>query len=257
MGEHIGGGSGVFEGTYHFENQLLDNMKVIKLLDQAIKQKKGFSLARFGIGEISYLSWPANGLLVQEFKRYESYAGVSNSPEIIRRELIRSLRDTDIAGLIAPWRLDPWAKQTRTVLKQLKFMPSKACCAWIMQSLLDEGTLWPWLSNKRVFLVGRRSKEAEIVFKKQGVQITGSINLNGYEELNKVQNELQSNQKWEIALISAGIPATILAPRIAKFTQKVAIDFGHALDMILDGKEYKHSDLVKKWNDQFNEENKN
>ncbi|MCD1162397.1 GT-D fold domain-containing protein [Peribacillus frigoritolerans] len=239
------------EGNFHFEKSLLDNRKVIKLLDQAIKQNKGFSLARFGIGEISYLSYPANGLFVQEFKRYESYAGVSHAPDKIRQELVRSLRDTDIAGLIAPWRLDPWAKQTRTVLEQLKFIPSKVCCAWIMQSLLDEGTLWPWLSNKKVFLVGRRSKEAEIVFKEHGVQITGSIGLNGYEELIRVQNELQSNQDWEIALISAGIPATILAPRIAKLTQKVAIDFGHALDMILDGEEYKLSDLVKKWNDQF------
>ncbi|MFJ7991934.1 GT-D fold domain-containing glycosyltransferase [Peribacillus frigoritolerans] len=143
------------------------------------------------------------------------------------------------------------AKQTRTVLEQLKFMPTKACCAWIMQSLLDEGTLWPWLSNKKVFLVGRRSKEAEIVFKERGIQITGCIGLNGYDELIRVQNELLSNQEWEIALISAGIPATILAPRIAKTTQKVAIDFGHALDKILDGEEYKLSDLVKKWNDQF------
>ncbi|MED4694748.1 GT-D fold domain-containing glycosyltransferase [Peribacillus frigoritolerans] len=239
------------EGNYNFEKSLLDNRKVIKLLDQAIKQNRGFSLARFGIGEISYLSYPSNGLLVQEFKRYESYAGVSHAPEIIRRELVRSMQDTDIAGLIAPWRLDPWAKQTRTVLEQLKFMPTIACCAWIMQSLLDEGTLWPWLSNKKVFLVGRRSKEAEIVFREQGIQITGSIGLNGYDELIRVQNELQSNQEWEIALISAGIPATILAPRIAKSTQKVAIDFGHALDMILDGEEYKLSELVKKWNDQF------
>ncbi|MEC0276484.1 GT-D fold domain-containing protein [Peribacillus frigoritolerans] len=134
------------DGNYHFEKSLLDNRKVIKLLDQAIKQNKGFSLAHFGIGEISY---PANGLLVQEFKRYESYAGVSHAPEIIRRELVRSMQDTDIAGWIAPWRLDPWGKQTRTVLEQLKFMPTKACCAWIMQSLLDEGTLWPWLSNKK------------------------------------------------------------------------------------------------------------
>ncbi|KOR79082.1 hypothetical protein AM232_11905 [Bacillus sp. FJAT-21352] len=241
----------MIDGNYHFEKSLLDNRKVIKLLDQAIKQNKGFSLARFGIGEISYLSYPANGLLVQEFKRYESYAGVTHAPEIIRRELVRSMQDTDIAGLIAPWRLDPWAKQTRTVLEQLKFMPTKACCAWIMQSLLYEGTLWPWLSNKKVFLVGRRSKEAEIVFREQGIQITGSIGLNGYDELIRVQNELQSDQEWEIALISAGIPATILAPRIAKSTQKVAIDFGHALDMILDGEEYKLSDLVKKWNDLY------
>ncbi|MBT2617223.1 MULTISPECIES: GT-D fold domain-containing glycosyltransferase [unclassified Bacillus (in: firmicutes)] len=241
----------MIEGNYHFEKYILDNRKVIRLLDQAIKQNRGFSLARFGIGEISYLSYPANGLLVQEFKRYESYAGVSHAPELIRRELVRALRDTDIAGLIAPWRLDPWAKQTRTVLEQLKFMPTKSCCAWIMQSLLDEGTLWPWLSDKKVFLVGRRSKEAEIVFREQGIQITGSIGLNGYDELIRVQNELQSNQEWDIALISAGIPATILAPRIAKSTQKVAIDFGHALDMILDGEEYKLSVLVKKWNDQF------
>ncbi|MGM0887446.1 MAG: hypothetical protein ACQEW5_10840 [Bacillota bacterium] len=62
MAEHTGDGSGVVDGNYHFEKSVLDNMKVIKLLDQAIKQNKGFSLARFGIGEISYLSYPADYL---------------------------------------------------------------------------------------------------------------------------------------------------------------------------------------------------
>lgn len=235
---------------YCFEHSLLDNQKVIRIIDQAIEKKVGFSLARFGIGEITYLSWPANPLLLEQFKRYESYAGVTCSPEIIKNELVTALRTVDMAGLITPQRLDFWAKTTRLVLEQMAFLPSNICCAWIMHDLVHEGKLWRWLNKKRVFLVGRRSHEAYSLFKKQGVHVTGFLQLNHFDEIDIVHDNVLKDSEWEIVLISAGIPATILAPRIAKSSGRVAIDFGHALDLIIDGKSFDHSMLVKKWNDQ-------
>ncbi|GAA3324597.1 hypothetical protein GCM10020331_053130 [Ectobacillus funiculus] len=71
-------------------------------------RKKGFSLARFGIGEITYLTNKASAILVQQFEHYKSYAGMTCSLDEMRRQLIQALKSTDIAGLIPASRLDFW-----------------------------------------------------------------------------------------------------------------------------------------------------
>jgi hypothetical protein len=234
--------------SYRFETFLLDHSLVINMLEKAIGQKRSFSLGRFGIGEISFLSWPAYPLLLENFKRYESYAGITCAPEIIKRELVTALKTVDTAGLIPSWKLDDWSMHTHRVLEQLKIMPRSICCAWIMHDMVRKGSLWPFLNNKKVILVGRRSMEAVPIFKKKGVFVTGSVPFDGYSELDDVSQSVLNDLEWEIALISAGIPATILAPRIAKESGRIAIDFGHALDIILDGDGFNHSALVEKWN---------
>jgi hypothetical protein len=52
---------------------------------------------------------------------------------------------------------------------------------------------------------------------------------------------------WEIALVAAGIPATIMAPALAEKSGKVVIDFGDALDMVIDGEKFDYNKLVKDW----------
>lgn len=234
--------------NYHFETFLLDHSLVVNKIEKAVEQKSSFSLGRFGIGEISFLSWPTYPLLLENFKQYQSYAGITCSPEIIKNELLAAIKTVDMAGLIASWRLEDWAMATHRVIEQLKIMPKNMCCAWIMHDMVHKGTLWPLLNKKKVILVGRRSAEAVPIFKEMGVHITGSFPLNGYEELDNVFYTILNDPNWEIALISAGIPATILAPRIAKASGRIAIDFGHALDIILDGESFNHSMLVEKWN---------
>jgi hypothetical protein len=233
---------------YRFETYLLDHSRAINRIEKAVAQKKSFSLGRFGIGEVSFLSWPSQPLLVENFKKYQSYAGITCSPEIIKSELVTALKTVDMAGLMASWKLDDWAGYTHRVLEQLKIMPRTICCAWIMHEMVRNGSLWTLLNKKKVILIGRRAKEAVPLFKEKGVLVTASVPLEGYEELDNVLQTVLTDHEWEIALISAGIPATILAPRMAKASGRIAIDFGHALDMILDGEDYNHSMLVAKWN---------
>lgn len=230
---------------------MLVTHQVLKLIDLAIFQKKGLSLARFGIGEITYLTSTASTVLVQQFERYKSYAGITCSPEEIRRQLIQALKNTDIAGLIPTSRLDFWGKATKQVLQDLQFMPAKVCCAWVMHDFVRERMFWEWIRNKKIVLVGRRSEHAKTLFQRHGVQVVDTINLEGYKDLDKAQNYLVQPADWEIVLISAGIPATILVPRIAKTTGKVAIDFGHALDILLDGENFNHSQRVQEWKHQY------
>jgi hypothetical protein len=236
--------------NYNYENHMLLTHQVLKLIDLAIFQKKGFSLARFGIGEITYLTNKASTVLIQQFEHYKSYAGITCSPEEIRRQLIQALKMTDIAGLIPTSRLDFWGETTKQVLQDLQFMPTKVCCAWVMHDSVGEGMFWEWIRDKKLVLVGRRSEHAKTLFQRQGVQVVDTINLEGYKDLDKAQNYLVQSADWEIALISAGIPATILAPGIAKITGKVAIDFGHALDILLDGEKFNHFQLVQEWKNQ-------
>jgi hypothetical protein len=242
----------VFKRNYRYETFFFDNSRIINMIQKAYEMKSSLSLGRFGIGEISYLSWPTNTLLLEDFKRYQSYAGINGSPDIIKSELLTALKTVDIAGFIMPWRLEYWAQATDRVLENLKFFPKTICCAWLMHDMVHRGTLWTLLNNKKVILIGRRSQEAAPIFLEKGVTITGVFNLNGFEDLETVFHSIVNETDWEIALISAGIPATILSPRIAKYSGKIAIDFGHALDIILDGDSFNHSKLVEEWNSNRN-----
>lgn len=238
---------GVKSLNYNYESHMLLTHQALKLMDLAILQKKSFSLARFGIGEITYLTSKTHTLLIQQFERYKSYAGITCSPKEIRGQLIHALKTTDIAGLISTSRLDFWGETTRKVLQELQFMPPKVCCAWVMHDSVRKGMFWEWIQDKKIVLVGRRADHAEPLFRRKKVQVVGTVNLEGYKDLDKAQNSLVESAHWDIALISAGIPATILAPRIANLTGRVAIDFGHALDILLDGESFSHSQRVREW----------
>jgi hypothetical protein len=238
----------VVKQNYRFETIFFDHSRVISIIEKALAQKKSFSLGRFGIGEISFLSWPTNPLLLESFKRYQSYAGITCSPQLIKDELVTALKTVDMAGLVASWKLDDWAMQTNRVLEQLRIMPRTICCAWVMHDMVRDGSVWHLLNKKKVILLGRRSMEAAPILKEKGVYVTGAVSLDGYEELANVSQSALNDLEWEIALISAGVPATILAPRLAKASGRIAIDFGHALDIILDGDSFNHSMLVEKWN---------
>jgi hypothetical protein len=213
-----------------------------------MEAKKSFSLSRFGIGEITFLL--ENTVLTEHFHRYRRYAGIIGSDKEIRKELIHALKTTDLAGLIPSWRLEFWAQMTDNMLKEIKFTPDRTCCPWIMHDLVKQGLFWPWIKDKTVVLVGRRSSQAVPIFQENEVRVAGTVLLEGYQELEKVHETLMVMDDWDIAIVSAGIPATILVPKIARTAGKAAIDFGHALDMIIDGEKYDHLHLVQQYNDQ-------
>jgi hypothetical protein len=235
--------------NYFFEKNLISVQSVLKLIDQAINNKNSYSLSRYGIGEITYLL--KNSILTQHFQRYRLYAGIQVSDDEIRRELIQALKTTDLHGLIPSWRSGFWAKMTENVLNELQFSPVETCSAWIMHDALKQGLFWPWIRDKLVILVGRRASQAVPIFRENGVQVMESVNLDGYQDLAKAHEALMEKPQWDIAIVSAGIPATILVPKIAKSAGKTAIDFGHALDMIIDGENYNHLHLVQQYNDRY------
>lgn len=231
---------------YSFEKNFVPIEKAFMMMDHAIKNGENYSLGRFGIGELTLLM--KDSILIKHFQKYRAYAGITASDEEIRKELINALKTTDLPGFIPSWRLEFWAKMTKNVLEELNLTPPRACCAWIMHDALKQGVFWPWIKDKAIVLVGRRSHQAVPMFLEKGVKVCGTVSLEGYHEIAKAHESLLKLKGWDIAVVSAGIPATILVPKIAKSASKVAIDFGHTLDMIIDGESYDHLQLVNEFN---------
>jgi len=239
---------GVFLRGFNFEKSILTTKQTLTHIDLAIKEGKPLSLSRFGIGELTYLFSGKIPLLVKHFERYKDYSGITRSEETIRQELIKALKTSDLTGLPPSFRSEFWANKTQEILKELNYSPSLVCSAWVMHDAVLEGSFWPWIKGKRAVIVGRRSTEAVPLFTQNGVTVAGAIHLEGYEGIAQAHSGIAKLPEWDIALVSAGIPATILVPRIAESTGKVAIDFGHALDMLMDGERYNHLKLVDDYN---------
>ena len=231
---------------------MLNTYEVLELIKEAISTKKPLSLSRFGHGEISYAIWPKFKQWRQGFEYYRNYAGATSSIEELNKSLIHSFKKSDIVGvydLKSEIRVDnECAKLTKYLLKKLNYKPKYVCSALVTHRMIEQHAFWDLLKQNNIALVGRRAKEASNHFQMLGIDIVDTVSLDGCEQIEEVCDKLSSNNMWDIALLSAGIPATILSPILSKKSCRVVIDFGHALDMILDGVgDFDHESLVKDW----------
>lgn len=239
--------------TYdNYEERLLDTFQTLNLLAQATQEQRSCSLTRFSHAEISILStsfyapdWVKNW-------EYSLYQGATASPEALQHMLIESLKTTDISGLHLSTAADQvdrdFAVSTKELLAKLNIKPQTVCSPWTPHHLTKIPAFWKWLRQYPLALVGRRSAEAADHFRRSGIHIAAALNLEGCEGIDEVQRQLCSRSDWRIALVSAGIPATILVPRLAKDSGRTVIDFGHALDMIIEGSAFDFYRIAGQWN---------
>ncbi|MCG1020143.1 GT-D fold domain-containing glycosyltransferase [Sutcliffiella horikoshii] len=235
----------------NYEENMINTHEVIDLINQALSDKKPLSLSRFGHGEIANMIWPDNELWTKGFEYFKDYAGATVSIEILKKDLIHSLMTSDIIGLHVSSSYkgvdQKCAEITREILKKVSFEPKKVCNAWVTHEIINYTSFWDIMYNNKVAVVGRRNKAAMKWFIKHGINLVDCISLEGYRQIDSVHEHLKNNFEWDIVLISAGIPATIIAPKLAQSSEKVVIDFGHALDILIDGKNFNERELVPKW----------
>jgi len=87
-------------------------------------------------------------------------------------------------------------------------------------------------------LVGRPAERfAKLLFEELGIEAPWLNNIQTYEDVDSCIEEMaQIPHRW--SLISAGINALIIADTMSRKYGKIAIDFGHAADMVLDNVDY-------------------
>jgi len=236
---------------YNYEEFMLPLDDILDLIEEAIKNNKVLSLGRYGHLEVPCLAWSYLPYWIDLVEPHSSYTGVTASISIIQDALIQSVKDTDIVGFHASWGTDQKDKDTAgltaEVIRHLDFIPKHVCTAFICYEMINSSRFWDILKERKIILVGRRALEASQTFKDIGIDITHTTTLEGYEEIEKVHNDLSTREDWDIALLSAGVPATILAPLLANRANKVVIDFGHALDKFIDGENFNYEKILKNW----------
>lgn len=207
-------------------------IEVLSRIKQALLAQRSLSLIRLGNGELLAI---AHSVLVP-LSRIESwleYAGVKLPSEAVRQDLLNAVRDADIVGIttdMTHWDCAPLAQR---VINHFHLNPKYYTDAAINWQLHQFNRLYQALSNVPTILVGRKAQEAAPILGQKGVNIVALYNLEDYNALVQTEAEISQGPPFRVALVAAGIPATILCPRLAKKMNVIAIDYGHVINDLI------------------------
>lgn len=233
---------------------LLEPYHVVKMLEEYSAAKKKLSLARFSHTEIGYASLPYNLEWTEKIEFFSRYCGVDEDEvdrELIKDKLIEAIKEADIVGFNYAMEWTDFDNEcavvTYELLNRMQYFPRYYTSPHISVEMAQFPMFWEWLRTQRAAIVGRLYKKGKKVFKKNGVNVTFTSDLEGYQQTEHVfQKLLDAAADWDVAIIAAGVPASILAPKIAKAANKIAIDFGSAMNKLTD-KNYHFDEAIKEW----------
>lgn len=211
---------------FHNVNEVFSRIKL------ALTAGRGLSIARFGNGEAIAL---AQGTLLppERIPYWLEYAGVKLPNERIRQALLDALLNADIVGLTTDrinWDCAPLLEQ---VLVTNKIRPKYITDGAINWQLHKIPRFYQTIGKYPTVLVGRLAPAAAPHLVNRGVKIVNTLVLEDYNDLARIEQSLLTGPRFRIALIAAGIPATILCPRLARRTGCIAIDYGHVINDLL------------------------
>ncbi len=232
------------------ESPFMDTVEVMDRLDQACREGDPFSLVRMGHAEMFVIRYHTWGYDMADFNVWKKYCGITHLDAGITDDLVTAVRHATVLGI--HHHTDRWQRRMQEIFDHYELNPQLTCSAWVTHYMVCHPEFPALIRNRRIAVVGRRAPEAIPWFAEAGAASMHPISLDGFEDIRAVQNALGS-ASFDVALIAGGVPATILCPHIADLTGKIALDFGHALDLLIDGvenidcQEY-YENLVSKYN---------
>ncbi|AOY76992.1 GT-D fold domain-containing glycosyltransferase [Clostridium formicaceticum] len=222
------------------EESLLSADEVIEKMYTAYRNKQGLSIVRLGDGEALALAQEVV-LRCDEIKKRKwlPYAGLTVPDLKARDELVASVKKADIVGVamnelpdFTPLLIKVFeAHQINTNQKVL----TNACINYF---LMEKQRLKKFLLQSpkpRVFLIGNKVDRLVPYLTREGIRVVGLLRaVRGLKDCSKIVKltSLYRN-RFDIVLVSAGIPAVIISERIAKEYSTITLDFGHAADLII------------------------
>ncbi|HEX3047079.1 MAG TPA: GT-D fold domain-containing glycosyltransferase [Bacillota bacterium] len=206
--------------------------EVLAKIKRALLTRKSFSLIRLGNGEALTL---AHGVLVpmEQMPDWLTYAGVRLPDETARQELLNAIKTADIVGISTDRANWDCAPLLRKVFAHYNLRPRVLTDAAINWQLHRFDRLYHFLQGAPVALIGRVAPAAAPLLQKKGVNIVSVVTLEGLADIPRAESQILSGPPFRVALVAAGIPATILCPRLARKTNCIAIDYGHVINDLL------------------------
>lgn len=225
-----------------FEDRFLGTPRVERMVDDAIRREQGLSLVRLGSGEALLL----NGGLFSASGFNLDYSGARSGDESQRTQLLDAIRSADIVGITPERGVEYCAPLLEKLFSHFNVAPRAICSAFINWDLIDvdrdvgrRNGIGPTPMSRltvgrRVAVVGRLAAEADRRQGELGWDVTVATGLEGFDDIDRVFGLLQDRRDdFDILLAAAGIPAVVLAVRVAHELERVAIDFGHSLNYLL------------------------
>jgi hypothetical protein len=233
------------------DQNLLSEPLVLRMIERKLAAKKPFSLVRIGDGENIVLS---QYNLLSEMEFMETYwakqsqikmkKGVTLPNIRLRDQMIRGIRHASIVGICRTVNDEVLApeKFKRPMTNQLfdlyNLSPNHLTNVFINRKIVSHRLFWEILHHYRVLLISRwAQKFKDLILKKYSAlrpRIVGCIDFKDYSEIPAVMRKIGSRQ-FDLALVSTGVNAVVLAPMIAETFGKVAIDFGKTMMFFLNG----------------------
>lgn len=215
---------------------LTSTIEVYNELETAIRDRTPYSVVRLGDGELMALAQdiviPAEQTAVQA--AFLPYAGVT-PPDIASRNLLATaIRQATMVGVPLSRR-----KQFQPLLypvlrgHHLDLRSMRLTTSTVNYGLYQEGLLQRLLQGKNLLLIGNASPALAELLVARGYRVTGVISpVRGMADIDRVVMEA-GGVDFDLALVAAGIPAVVIASRIAVELGKAALDFGHLADGII------------------------
>jgi hypothetical protein len=242
------------------DKKLLSELEVLRKIHRALREQKPFSLVRIGDGENIVLAqgkFLSNEELEQTYWVRDSRTGRKgvDLPNLtLRDRMLKGIKAADVVGICrqqndevsAPTRFK--RALTNRIFDYYNLQPRELCYVFCNRKMVSYRYFWKIIHQYRTLLISKWADEyaKQITSKYADLppQIVGTINFGHYDQISTVLKKV-GKYEFDLALISAGVNAVILAPAIAKRYNKVAIDFGKTMMYTV-----RPNNRIRPWNPQ-------
>ena len=231
---------------------LLSTDAVLKAIASAVNNSQCFALVRCGDGENLCMAQETVLPLRQIMQEVWAKTSISSTakgvrlPNLqLRDRLIASVKMADIVGV------HRWDDKMILTVDRIKrpllervfayngIKPKALCDATVTRFFPQLPAFWKILRGRRVLLVSVWAEKFASVIKASpySLTVTGCIGCDSFATVDDVIKKAVALRKsFDIALVSAGVNALIVAAEIARQAGKPAIDFGKGMQFMVEGR---------------------
>lgn len=218
---------------------LLDVGTVYEELTHAIDHALPYAVVRLGDGELLALAQEHiyDAQTLQREAPFLTYAGLTPPDLHARDQLAEAVRHAQVVGLPKS-RQKNFGPLMYPALRHLGIPIGelRKTTSTINYELQQHGLLVPLLQGRRLLIIGNAAPEFAQSLRESGFVVSSVISpVMGFADIERVMAEVR-HAEFDLALVSAGIPAVVICWRIAAECSKPALDFGHMADQLASGK---------------------
>lgn len=213
-------------------------VEVMSVMTQAMDERRPFSIVRLGDGELLTMAQedPMPIEQVRKFGHFLPYAGIEVPDPDAKRQLLDAVRGADFVG-IPLLRMPNYQHLAFSVFRAngIDYRTLQLTHSTINYAIYLEHWFFRMTAGRRVLTVGNKAEPLAQVLRQHNVNVVDAVSpVHGMKDVPRVMNEI-ALRDFDLALVSSGVPAVVIAYRIAAELGRAALDFGHLADGMISG----------------------